>query len=177
MGWCQRMVGNRELPPRFQRKQQQQLKDAHFAGESSPSDTATSGYGIVIPSSCGTGSTSVPMHGMLFQQPPGTYAPMMPPMMMGTAMMAGNPGGGSPVMAGKSPAPAGTEDVSLRPVRNFAPLLKPNTPAMLPRSAQSSSTTRTQVCIIGIRDGFLAVDNFSSDDVSRIIHYFCTALD
>jgi len=30
-------------------------------------------------------------------------------------------------------------------VRNFAPLLKPNTPAMLPRSAQSSSATRTQV--------------------------------
>jgi len=132
------MAGN--LPPRFQRKQQMQQKDAHFGGEVGHSDSPP-GYGVV-PSSSGSGSMSVPMHGIPFQQPPGTYAPMMPPMMMSTSTMGGNPGSGP----GKSAA--GNEDVSLRPVRNFAPLLKPNTPAMLPRSAQSSSTTRTQVCIV-----------------------------
>ena len=148
------MIGNRELPPRFQRKQQMQQKDPHFAGvEAGASDTPTSCYGVVVPSSSGSGSMSVPMHGMLFQQPPGTYAPMMPPMMMGAPMTGGNPtAGSSPVMAGKSAVPAGnTEDVSLRPVRNFAPLLKPNTPAMLPRSAQSTSTARTQVCDLMLR--------------------------
>ena len=139
MDLCHCVAGNRELPPRFQRKQQMQQKDAHFGGEISQSDSL-SGYGVG-PSSSGTGSVSVPMQGIPFQQPPGTYAPMMPPMMMGTSVMGGNPG---PAMAGKSAA--GNEDVSLRPVRNFAPLLKPNTPAMLPRSAQSSSTTRAQVC-------------------------------
>jgi len=131
------MAGNRELPPRFQRKQQMQQKGG---GETGHSDVPP-GYGV-IPSSSAS-SVSVPMHGIPFQQPPGTYAPMMPPMMMGTSVMGGNPGSG-PAMPGKSAA--GSEDVSLRPVRNFAPLLKPNTPAMLPRSAQSSSTTRTQVC-------------------------------
>jgi len=138
---CYCMAGNRELPPRFQRKQQMQQKDPHFVGEIGHSDSPP-GYGGG-PSSSGSGSMSVPMHGVPFQQPGGMYAPMMPPMMMSTSMMGGNPGGG-PVMAGKSAA-AGNEDVSLRPVRNFAPLLKPNTPAMLPRSAQSTSTTRTQV--------------------------------
>jgi len=143
MALCNCMTGNRELPPRFQRKQQMHQKDSHFAGEISHSDTS-SGY-IVSPSSSGSGSMSVPLHGIPFQQPPGTYAPMMPPMMMGTAVMGGNPGSGGPAMTGKSAA--GNEDVSLRPVRNFAPLLKPNTPATLPRSAQSSSAVRTQVSI------------------------------
>ena len=129
------MSGNRELPPRFQRKQQMQQKEAHYGAEVGRSESP-SGYGGV-PSSSSSGSLSMPMHGIPFQQPPGTYAPMMPPMMMG-----GNPGSGA-VMTGKSAA--GSEDVSLRPVRNFAPLLKPNTPAMLPRSAQGSSTTRAQV--------------------------------
>jgi len=124
-----------------------QQKDAHFGGELGHSDAASS-YGVG-PSSSGAGSMSAPMHGMLFQQPPGTYVPMMPPMMMGGSMMGGNPGS-SPVTARKSTAPAANEDVSLRPVRNFAPLLKPKTPAMLPYSAQSSSTTRPQVCIIAI---------------------------
>ena len=136
------MTGSRELPPRFQRKQQMQQKDVHLAGEAE----SASSYGVG-PSSSGGGSMAMPMHGVLFQQPPGTYAPMMPPMMVGASMTGGNPGS-SPATAGKLSGPAGNEDVSLRPVRNFAPLLKPNTPAMLPRSAQSSSATRTQVCIV-----------------------------
>jgi len=141
-----RVAGNRELPPRFQRKQQQQQKDVHFSGELGPH--TDSGYGVGPSPS---GSMLVPMHGGApFQQQSGTYSPMMPPM-----MIARNPGG-SPVMAGKAAVatPAGGEDVSLRPVRNFAPLLKPNTPATLPRSAQSSSTTRAQVCVARIHVSF-----------------------
>jgi len=142
ISYCGCVAGNRELPPRFQRKQQMQQKDAHFGGETAHVDSPSS-YGVG-PSSSGGGTVSMPIHGIPFQPPSGTYTPMMPPMMMGPSMMGGNPGGG-PALAGKSVTPTGGEDVSLRPVRNFAPLLKPNTPAMLPRSAQSSSATRTQV--------------------------------
>jgi len=108
------VAGNRELPPRFQRKQQMQQKDAHFAAVEAGLSDAASSYGV-IPSSSGSGATSVSMHGVLFQQPPGTYAPMMPPMMMGTSVMPGNPGGGSPpVTAGKSSSPAGNATTATR---------------------------------------------------------------
>ena len=149
--WCHRVLGKHELPPRFQRKQQMQQKEAQVGSDMGHSDSPLSTYGVGPSSSSpGGGSMTVPVHGVLLQPTPGTYQPMMPPMMMGTSsMMAGNTGG--PVTAGKLPTPTGSEDVSLRPVRNFAPLLKPNTPAMLPRSAQSSSAgTRTPVCILAI---------------------------
>jgi translation initiation factor 4G len=127
---------SRELPPRFQRKQQQmQQKDPSFPSEDitrshSPSNF-TSTASSTPPSSGGHlhAPPAVPL--IPFQPVSGSYAPMMPPTLLG-----------APVPSVSGVAPKSTQsgdDVSLRPVRNFAPLLKPNTPATLPKSALSSN--------------------------------------
>jgi len=115
-------AAGRELPPRFQRKQAQHMhpKDSAF-----PDDADRS---ISPPNYQSSGPTVSP-----FQ--PGTYAPMMPPTILGGTQVT-TTGAGAPSVPMKSSL--SSDDVSLRPARNFAPVLKPNTPATLPKSAQSS---------------------------------------
>jgi hypothetical protein len=77
----------------------------------------------------------------------GAYVPMMPPVMIGHA-----PGG----MVGPKSGPGMADDISLRPMRNFTPVLRPNTPATLPKSAQSAhpqNNSRMQVSDVGVLTG------------------------
>jgi hypothetical protein len=149
--------GNRELPPRFQKKQQQQQmqqKDSIVSSESgrpqSPASLSTLSAG---------GSSSPQGLPMSFQSTTmgGAYVPMMPPVMLGHA-----PGG----MVGPKSAPGMTDDISLRPMRNFTPILRPNTPATLPKSAQSAhpqTNNRMQVsnaCVL--TDAFDSIIEFFS---------------
>lgn len=124
-------VGNRELPPRFQRKQQQlQQKDQTFSAtdvghsQSPPNFAAmqcadTSLY----PGAFHPGATDI-----------GSFGPMIPPAVNNVGVAQG------PVATGnhRVNANSASDDVSLRPARNFTPLLKPNTPAALPKSVQST---------------------------------------
>ena len=119
-------TGNRELPPRFQRKQQQ--KDTTIASAEAGRPQSPSSF-----SSTSTGRCPSPTGQAVPFQPSAvgsSYMPMMPPMMIGH---------GAPATSGPSRnGPSMMNDVSLRPVRNFTPLLRPNTPGTLPKSAQSA---------------------------------------
>lgn len=132
--------GGRELPPRFQKKQQLQKEPPANDGPPSishsptPPTSAPSGQPgpmgppprpphLVGPTS-GMGGPYIPM---------GPYSSSLA-MMQGSGPMSLMAAGGGGMKAGQN-----SDDISLRPLRNsFMPLLRPNTPAMLPRSAQSA---------------------------------------
>lgn len=138
------LTGN--LPPRFLRKQQQmQQKEITF--------TTVEG-GQTASQSSANNCPSPPGHAMNFQssQTGSTYSPMMPPNMLGHSTTSS----GSPIgTAGFKQSPGLADDINLRPMRNYTPLLRPNTPATLPKSAQSAhppTNHRIQVnCVIFFR--------------------------
>lgn len=144
--------GGREVPPRFQKKnqQQQQQKDSGL------SDSASPGSHSPPPAPSGQQQQQqgpmAPNRPHLVRPPP-NMNPYMPPMgsypaamgiMTGSgpvapmSMMGGGGGRGS---GSGLKASQNADEISLRPMRgSFVPMLRPNVPSMLPRSAQSAHT-------------------------------------
>lgn len=139
--------GGRELPPRFQKKQQQQQKESAMNESSSP------GSHSPPPAPSGQQGPMAPTRPHLVRPSP-AMGPYMPPMvsyqsamgmMTGSgpvapmSMMGGGGGGGG--SGGGLKTSQNVDEISLRPMRgSFVPMLRPNVPSMLPRSAQSAQT-------------------------------------